>query len=305
MNAPQAPVAVGVDGSPEADAALAWAAGEAARRGASLLVVSAVGSALPTGVVVDGGTASSQALNFARQLAEARVAHARARGEVPEGMEVAVEAHLSGAGASLLHASGRACLVVVGHRGRGALASALLGSVAYSVTARAECPVVVVRGDAQRTPGPRWPVVVGIDVDTNTDADPAGSPALGMAARTARRSRAPLTVLAAVGPGEPLAGEHGVALAEDMIVRERSIAGSRVDAACAAALRTCPELDVRAEVVQARAADALVAASQAAGLVVVGARGLGRVPGLFLGSVSHEVVHRAACPVVVARDRQG
>lgn len=50
-------------------------------------------------------------------------------------------------------------------------------------------------------------------------------------------------------------------------------------------------------------ARALVAASQTADLVVVGSRGLGAFKGMVLGSVSQQVVTRAACSVAVIRAR--
>ncbi len=310
------PVAVGLDGSPVADEALAWAGREARRREAPLLVVTAVGlGRAPSGVTVSGPMASSRALEAARRLAGARVDRARGQGSLPEDLDVAVEVHLARAGAALLEISERAQLVVVGHRGRGPVASALMGSVAFSVSARAACPVVVVRGDAHRSPSPQHPVVVGLDVgagreegndedgaDDDGADDDASAPALELAAATAHRSGAPLMILAAVQPGEPLAGDLSQSFPEDMIARERSHAGSAIDAARAAALRGRPGLEVRATVVVDHPADALTEASSDAGLVVVGARGRGAVSGLFLGSVSHEVIHRAACPVVVARE---
>jgi nucleotide-binding universal stress UspA family protein len=47
---------------------------------------------------------------------------------------------------------------------------------------------------------------------------------------------------------------------------------------------------------------AIVEASTMAGLVVLGARGLGRVRGTLMGSVSSHVTPRAHCPVVVVRE---
>ncbi|WP_181410902.1 universal stress protein [Nocardioides humi] len=53
--------------------------------------------------------------------------------------------------------------------------------------------------------------------------------------------------------------------------------------------------------VTADARELLVALSRRAALLVVGARGLGRVRALLLGSVSSAVVRQAHCPVVVVR----
>jgi nucleotide-binding universal stress UspA family protein len=47
------------------------------------------------------------------------------------------------------------------------------------------------------------------------------------------------------------------------------------------------------------AAPALLEAAKGADVLVVGSRGLSGFSGLLLGSVSHHVVHNAACPVVV------
>ncbi len=61
---------------------------------------------------------------------------------------------------------------------------------------------------------------------------------------------------------------------------------------------------VKAAVYESPAALALVRASEAADLLVVGSRGLGGFRGLLLGSVSQHCAHHARCPVVIVRPRQ-
>jgi len=122
-------VVVGVDGSPAGDRALAWAYDEAKRWAATLHVVH----------VREGGDAASpdEALSMAMAT-------------LPAGDAVRVEARtLSGDPAECIRAeAAKADLVVLGSHGRRGLVEALLGSVAYKLTHRAPCPVVVVRGDA-------------------------------------------------------------------------------------------------------------------------------------------------------------
>jgi len=57
--------------------------------------------------------------------------------------------------------------------------------------------------------------------------------------------------------------------------------------------------------VEGQPADALCAEADGAELLVVGSRGLGGFHGLLVGSVSHQCVHHAPCPVVVVPHRQG
>ena len=68
-----------------------------------------------------------------------------------------------------------------------------------------------------------------------------------------------------------------------------------------AQLEAFPELSVEYRVVHAGAAKSLVEISKEARLLVVGARGLGGLTGMLLGSVSEQCVRHATCPVLVTK----
>jgi nucleotide-binding universal stress UspA family protein len=63
-----------------------------------------------------------------------------------------------------------------------------------------------------------------------------------------------------------------------------------------------PGLDVRQDVFESDAAEALIEAARGADLLVVGSRGHGGFKGLLLGSVGQKAASHAPCPVVVVPD---
>jgi nucleotide-binding universal stress UspA family protein len=62
-----------------------------------------------------------------------------------------------------------------------------------------------------------------------------------------------------------------------------------------------PDVQVQYHAVHASAAKCLVEISRDARMLVVGARGLGGLAGMLLGSVSEQCARHAACPVLVTR----
>jgi len=136
-------IVVGVDGSEGARAALAFAAREAALRGATLRVVTAW--ELPYSAFSGGLMPPLNLAEVARENAE-KVARAAAEEAEALEPEISVE-HLAvqGQPAEVLVGESRdAAVAVVGMRGHGGFASLLLGSVSQQVVHHAACPVVVV-----------------------------------------------------------------------------------------------------------------------------------------------------------------
>ena len=131
-------VVVGIDGSDCSREALAWAEKYAAATGAELTLVTAWHWPMSYGVPLayDGFDPAEDA----RKLVEAAAADLTLPSEL---VHTVVEQ--GPAGNILLDASKGAALLVVGTRGHGTLAGALLGSTSSFCMHHAGCPVVVVR----------------------------------------------------------------------------------------------------------------------------------------------------------------
>ena len=67
------------------------------------------------------------------------------------------------------------------------------------------------------------------------------------------------------------------------------------------AVAAFPDVHVTYQVVHGGAAVSLVEISQRTRMLVVGARGLGGLAGMLLGSVSEQCVRHSSCPVLVTR----
>lgn len=284
-----APVLVGVDGSAIALDAVRVAAREAAGRQRPLRVVHAFIWPLMNmpldpapGAPADGGLRNQAEKALAEAVAEAgKVApEVPVTGAVVDGAPVPV----------LLDEARDAALVVLGNRGLGGFAGLLIGSVTVQVSARAQCPVLVVRGE----PHADGPVVVGVD------GSELSTEAIGFAFEEASRRGTELVAVHAwlyptpVGPGDilPLVYDLDAYGAEEERVLAESLAGWA---------GRYPDVTVHQRLVRGSAARILVEESQSAQLVVVGAHGRGALGGLLLGSVSHAVLHHTHCPLAIVR----
>jgi len=290
-------VVVGYDASTSAQAAVGWAAEEAAHRALPLTVVYAADyTGLVGGPISMSPALPGVSVDEAKRVAQRGADLARTR---RPGLAVDTATFAGSPSTVLIKESRAAATLVVGTRGHGDVAGVLLGSVASRVAAHAQCPVVVVRGEDVVVAGPGRPVVVGVD------GSPSAAAALEAAIGRATDTGATLRIVCAWRPNAPGDWEREYWLAVDPGAdpeeTARDAAERVVADATAAVQRQAPELTVETSVRGGDAAAVVLAAAGDAGLVVVGARGRGSLASLLLGSVSHGVVHGARCPVMILR----
>jgi nucleotide-binding universal stress UspA family protein len=136
-------IVVGVDGSDGAEAALAFAAHEAAAHGARLRAVCAwdVSYVAYAGGFIPPPDLSTTIERCADETARAAAEHAATLEPSIYTEHQAVQGHP----AEVLVAESRnATMVVVGSRGHGGFASMLIGSVSHEVAQHAHCAVAIV-----------------------------------------------------------------------------------------------------------------------------------------------------------------
>lgn len=285
--AKQRPIVVGVDGSEPSLAACRWAAREAVLTGRSLDVVYGyVGPALAVPMMAPPYDWLPEALQKeGEELVELGVAAARE--QAPE-LTVAGRVLPGVASQLLAELSREAELVVVGHRGHGGFSNLLLGSVASTVIAHAQSPVVVVRGA---------PAVEGSPVVVGVDGSEASQTALRFGFEAASRYGVPLHAIHTyLPPSEPWLADvrHDPAEIE---AGERH----RLHEWLAPVREAYPDVPVEVMVVAGHPAGRLVELAIGATMLVIGSRGRGGFTGMLLGSVSQQVIRHAECPVAVVR----
>ncbi len=186
-------------------------------------------------------------------------------------------------------------LIVVGSHGRTALGRFFFGSVSQKVLHAANCSVRIARGKENR---PDVPVRLIVGVDGSRYAESA------VKAITTRHwpKGSEALVVGAIGIFPPVATEYMALEAGKWIAAENA----RVKEAVEAAVRRLEGigLDVSSLVKEGDPKYLLCDEAEAidADCIFVGARGMGRIERMLLGSVSSAVASRAHCSVEVTRD---
>ena len=269
---PAGAVVVGVDGSEHSGIALAWAVQVAQREHRALVIAHGTGRLSPLHPTQDRGAARHERRIPGRRIVDGALRLARAAG--PD-LDIETIVRVDDPISVLLELAQGAGLVVVGSRGRGPVASALLGSLSVAVSKAPPCPVVVVRSREAVTSTRVLAAVSGTDEDAGV---------LEFAARHVDPTSGALIVV----HGLPTRGRQsggpadGRAYDVDPTFRDR-------------------HPDLRLQVVNPSGAlDAyLVGESRSAALIVMGSPG-GSPPRVTQRrSRSHHVIESAACSVAV------
>ncbi|MEU0600904.1 universal stress protein [Streptomyces sp. NPDC006393] len=287
------PLVVGVDGSEASLTAVDWAVDEAVRHGLPLRLVYASLWERYEGAAPAGGADRPWEQVRAEQLIASAAQRARRRGpDVKVTTDILPEDAVTG----LLSEGNHASVLITGSRGRGELKGLLLGSVGLAVAGRAQCPVVVVRGDAAGLAGTHERILFGAG-ETGTCDEAVRfafreAEARGCVLDVVRAWRRPVlrTAGGATAAGEAAHAPEGRAAAE-------------LEESLSEAIAAHPAVRVRPAAAEGPAHRVLVHRSAAADLVVVGARHRTGPFGLQLGRTAHSLLHHAQCPVAVVAQR--
>ncbi len=281
-------IIVGVDGSAGSERALRWAVDEGRFRGAEVHAVMA------WGLLDQHPTPDGQQFNprYGEDDATATLQTyvAAALGDRAAGVELRAVNDLPTR--ALLDAARDADLLVVGSRGLGGFRGLLLGSVSRRCANLASTPLVVVREVAEPEANRGRGIVVGVDGSESSLA------ALRWAVEEGGHRDQPVQVLHAWH--EQAFGMDPYGMAVDATPWESAarllLDTAIADVGAASAQDSGRSVAVTPALVHGGAAGALVEASPGAALVVVGNRGHSS---FALGSVSHQVLHHAHCPVAL------
>ena len=292
-------ILVGIDGSANAAAALAWAVSEAQARGASVEAVyvwqdpsmaysaaySAPGYIPPVAGDVE---------EIAQHLLDDTLKKLPDVHDVKIGLRSA-----SGAPVDILTRAAEepdVAMTALGTRGHGGVVGLLLGSVSHAMTHHSRKPLAIIPGDWLDTGSQqsKQKIVVGVDGSEESKLAlrwaVAEAAARGVPLEAVMVWSTPTTVLPAHLPLSALR------LADQESKVEETLRAVVADV-------DTDGVDIDCTVLSGHPAATLLARGGTAQLLVVGSRGLGRAHETISGSVSHACTHHASLPVVVVPNR--
>ena len=284
---PTGAVVIGVDGSQHARRGVAWGVAQAARENRPVVLAFAFGTIEPLWTTLPGvdlAALQQDAADASRSMVEELRAEILAEHADLDVIALAVQGDPRDL---LLTLSESAETLVIGSRGRGAVRSLLLGSVALAVTRHSACPVIVLRPEAE--PGGRAGVIVAVDATGRSSAT------LDYAFRAASWLGEPLTVLHCFWDAAVALSGAGLVPADTDISEERAA----VSEVMAGFTERYPDVAVETVFGQGLVDQVLLEMSVGKALLVVGSRSRTSIAEFVLGSVASTMVEQAPSPVAV------
>jgi len=286
------PVAVGVDGTPQSDHAVWWAAREADLRNAPLLLVTAFFTPTTYGIPFGmpavffddqetiAGKRLAQATTIAKDAVDGRPL--KIHSELCTDLPIPV----------LRRASQTARILVVGSRGHGEFTGSIEGSVSSALAVHSHSPVIIAGelGENPRTHTHR-PIVVGVDGTEHS------RPATEAAFEEASLRGVDLVAVHAWSD-ITLAVVFSAFRESDWDERQDDHRDHLADSLREFQLRY-PDVTVRPVLAKDQPGKHLTEYSRRAQLVVLGRRGRGGLSGMLLGNTCREVLRTAHCPVMI------
>lgn len=189
-------------------------------------------------------------------------------------------------------------LIVVGTKGRSAVARFFLGSVAERVARHASCSVLV----ARPLPGPLRSIVVGVDNSSGADR------AVRFLASLPLPPACRIHLVSVVFPEAVTESARHMLLPNladqvwQLSQQERAAAQASLEKAAAFLTTSCPKgTPISTHIRTGAATVEILAAAEKADLVVVGAQGLSELDRFLLGSVTERLLRHAPCSVLCVR----
>ncbi len=284
-------ILVAVDGSAESDAAITWAAGEAALHRQPITLMHIVEPVVVTWPVkyLEAGYRRWQkdhaelVIELAEKIVQAAIGDSK--------VAIQSEVRHGTVGTELMAASKRAVMTVSGSRGLGAVGAGLLGSVSRGLLQYARSPVAIIHPRDEQ-PDRCQPILVGVD------GSPSSEAATAWAFDEASRRGVDLVALHAwsdVSTVPPWGPDSRACEQEGGEILAERLSGWQ---------EKYPDVHVHRKVFCDRPAERLIEESTRAQLVILGSRGRGGFARLLLGSVSTSVAESSTTPVIVVRGGQ-
>ena len=184
----------------------------------------------------------------------------------------------------------KAGLIVLGSRGLGPVKELLLGSVSHRVTTHAPCPTLVVnrpmrslRRILMAVQGPEDAAVLTKFLSSKPF-----------------KETAEIMVVTVIPAAQPLFPQ-GFAKVDELI--EKTIVGARAFVEATASALSKLQYNAKGYILMGAPALAILQEASASDpdLILVGSHGRRGITRFLLGSVSHTILHRAPCPLLIVR----